>query len=80
MNIIKCSFGMTIQSDFTGIAILDEDYTKIYFLNGSFHRHDGPAIERSDGTKYWYLNDCFYTENSFIIVTRLVRIIKRNFK
>ena len=24
--------------------------------NGEYHRTDGPAIERSDGSKYWYLN------------------------
>jgi hypothetical protein len=23
---------------------------------GNLHREDGPAIERNDGSKYWYLN------------------------
>jgi hypothetical protein len=27
-----------------------------WFLNGVLHRHDGPAIEHSDGSKIWYLN------------------------
>ena len=25
-------------------------------MNGKRHREDGPAIERTDGTKEWYLN------------------------
>ena len=27
-----------------------------YYINGKFHRIDGPAIVWSDGTKVWYLN------------------------
>jgi len=27
-----------------------------YTLNGEFHREDGPAIEYTNGSKYWYLN------------------------
>jgi hypothetical protein len=30
--------------------------TKSWYLNGKFHREDGPAIEWSDGTKSWWLN------------------------
>lgn len=25
-----------------------------YYLNDSYHREDGPAIEYNDGGKYWY--------------------------
>ena len=32
------------------------DGAKQWFLNGKFHREDGPAIEWSGGTKSWYLN------------------------
>jgi hypothetical protein len=32
------------------------DGTKYWYLNGQYHRKNGPAIEYSDGTKYWYLN------------------------
>jgi hypothetical protein len=28
----------------------------VYYLNGKVHRSDGPAIERSNGTKEWYLD------------------------
>jgi len=32
------------------------DGSKAWFLNGKFHRTDGPAIEWADGTKEWWLN------------------------
>jgi hypothetical protein len=30
--------------------------TKIWKLNGKYHREDGPAIEHLNGTKQWFLN------------------------
>lgn len=30
-----------------------------------FHRLDGPAIEWIDGTKFWYINGKYYTEQEF---------------
>jgi hypothetical protein len=36
---------------------IDEDGTKRWKLpNGQLHRKNGPAIERSNGYKAWYLN------------------------
>lgn len=35
---------------------IDADGTKYWYLNGKFHREDGPAIEYADGEKSWYLN------------------------
>ena len=35
---------------------VNECGTKFWFLNGKYHREDGPAIEYANGTKYWYLN------------------------
>ena len=32
---------------------------------GDFHREDGPAIDHSDGTKFWYLNNVWYTEKVY---------------
>ncbi len=29
---------------------------KKWYLNGKYHREDGPAIEFASGTKGWYLN------------------------
>ena len=40
---------------FTGM-IKGSDESKIWYLNGLYHREDGPAIEHPDGSKYWYLN------------------------
>jgi hypothetical protein len=33
------------------------DGTKKWYLNGQYHRTDGPAIEYASGSKEWYLND-----------------------
>jgi len=35
---------------------VDADGTKWWYLNGNFHREDGPAIELANGEKRWYLN------------------------
>ena len=39
-----------------------DDRTK-WFLNGKYHREDGPAITWDDGTKYWYLNGKLHRED-----------------
>ena len=44
-------------------CIIDIDGTKIWFLNGQFHREDGPAVELTDGTKKWYINGKFHREH-----------------
>ncbi len=36
---------------------------KEWYLNGKYHREDGPAIENSDGNKLWYLNGKLHREN-----------------
>ena len=38
---------------------------KHWCLNGKLHREDGPAIERADGSKSWYLNDEELSEAEF---------------
>ena len=35
---------------------VDQYGTKYWWLNGEYHRVDGPSVEYDDGTKYWYLN------------------------
>ena len=37
--------------------------TKYWFLNGEYHREDGPAIEFATGTKEWYLNGNLHRED-----------------
>ena len=39
--------------------------TKAWYLNGKYHREDGPAIENASGTKSWFLNGTYYTEQQF---------------
>jgi len=34
---------------------INSNGTKYWYLEGKYHRVDGPAIECPDGTKYWYL-------------------------
>ena len=46
--------------NYTGIVEWP-DGAKQWYLNGQYHRIDGPAIEREDGTKYWYLNGKNYS-------------------
>lgn len=33
--------------------------SKIYLKNANLHRLDGPAMEESDGEKYWWYEDTF---------------------
>jgi hypothetical protein len=37
-------------------CITDSDGTHWWYLNGKFHRVDGPAIEEANGSRLWYLN------------------------
>jgi hypothetical protein len=36
---------------------IDSNGTKYWYLNGKYHREDGPALEYSNGNKYWYHNN-----------------------
>lgn len=36
--------------------IIGSNGTIAWYLNGKFHKEDGPAIEYTHGTKGWYLN------------------------
>jgi len=35
---------------------IDANGDKFCYLNGKYHRTDGPAVELSNGTKAWFLN------------------------
>jgi hypothetical protein len=37
--------------------------TTRWYLNGQYHRTDGPAIEYAWGPKYWYLNGQLHRED-----------------
>lgn len=42
---------------------IDPSGTKTWWLNGEYHREDGPAIEYTNGDKYWFLNDKRHRED-----------------
>ena len=42
---------------------VDSDGSRYWYLNGQYHREDGPAVEESNGTKYWYLNGMVHRED-----------------
>jgi len=45
------------------VTVNDEGTTRWYNLEGNLHREDGPAIERSDGHKSWWINDRLHRED-----------------
>jgi len=49
---------------------IDSNGTKCWYLNGKFHRTDGPAIEYTDGTKHWFLNGTQLSEKQYLRTTR----------
>ena len=40
-----------------------KDGTKFWYLNGKYHREDGPACEYAHGTKLWFLNGEYHRED-----------------
>ena len=43
-----------------------KDGDKAWYLDGEFHREDGPAIEYADGSKEWWLNDKIYSFDEWL--------------
>ena len=54
-KILKISNLTEIPQNYTGI-IEWQDSDKWWFLNGKWHRMDGPAIENANGFKAWWVN------------------------
>ncbi len=77
LETIKRLTSTEIPYNFTGIIEYPSG-TKFYYYQGKKQRHDGPAIVYYDGIKNWYLNDVLYSEESFNIITKLTRRVKRN--
>jgi hypothetical protein len=42
---------------------IDKYGTKKWYLNGKYHRENGPAIEHTNGHKSWYLNGKCHRED-----------------
>jgi hypothetical protein len=47
----------------SGPAIIWEDGSKIWCINGCEHREDGPAVEFVNGNKHWYYKNKYYGAN-----------------
>ena len=45
------------------ICKINEFGNKYWYLNGEYHREDGPAVEWADGTKSWWLNGKCHRED-----------------
>ena len=77
LKLVNCFCCFQDKKTFTGVA-KDKENDIAYYLNGKFHRENGPAIEYSDGGKSWYLNgiicgfDDDYTNESWIRFTKLL--------
>ena len=39
-----------------------------WFLNGQYHREDGPAVIWANGAQYWYLNGKLHREDGPAII------------
>jgi len=44
-------------------SYVDDEGTKFWLKNGSYHREDGPAVEWSNGGKLWYLDGKLHRED-----------------
>ena len=49
---------------------IDTYGTKHWYLNDKLHRTDGPAVEYSDGDKFWFINDVELSEEEYLQRTR----------
>ena len=45
---------------FKSVCTVESNKVKVWRSDGFVHREDGPAIERPDGTKSWYLSGVHY--------------------
>ena len=51
---------------------IDDNGDKWWYLNGTCHRSDGPAMENGNGNKYWYINGIRYSEEDFNIIKEVL--------
>ena len=46
-------------------TIIRKDGTMVWYVDDYVHREDGPAIERPNGQKLWFINGKPLTEEEF---------------
>jgi len=66
------------RETFTGV-VKDKRNTIVYYLNGKYHREDGPAIIFADGYKEWCLNGESYGWNDEYTNESWIRFITLRF-
>ena len=59
---------------FTGV-VKDKDGNIVYYLNGTWHREDGPAAEWSKA-KEWWLNGEYYGDNNDFTNESWIRFVE----
>jgi hypothetical protein len=53
-----------MSTSFVGTPTMKEtDGDKVWYMNGQYHREDGPAIEFADGDMEWWLNGQLHRED-----------------
>jgi hypothetical protein len=62
MQILKVNDWREVPGNYTGIAERPSG-SKCWYLNGKYHREDGPACEWADIGKEWYLNGKLHRED-----------------
>ena len=45
---------------------LVEEYYTLHLCSPTLHREDGPAVDLSDGRKYWYLHGKIYYYDKYL--------------
>jgi|ERR1700691_1473045 len=67
MNILYIEFWRDIPKNYTGIVEYT-DSTLGYYLNGKYHREDGPAVIDHDGSMCYYLNGKYHREDGPAVI------------
>jgi hypothetical protein len=62
LRVLELESGEKLPVNYTGI-IKYSGGDKIWWLNGTRHREDGPAVEWANGDKHWYLNGKLHRED-----------------
>src|ERR1700691_2727979 len=62
MKTIELDYGEKLPKNYTGIIEYKDGDTG-YYLNGSLHREDGPAVLKKDGTLEYWLNGNLHRED-----------------
>ena len=59
--------------NFTGIMGVPNG-DKVWLVNGQVHRIDGPAVDCSNGTKFWYIDDKQITKEQHALLVDMMKL------